>query len=195
MIGKEKYDNGGEVWLLRHAEKENVTNGEFGNEVSLTERGRCQSLSFGAQIRHLPIKKIMCSPLPRCVQTATLIKNGGHLTIGIEYSSLLGDPGLHIQDARLAGDLFLQHSPQEIYRMFANGKPLLGITNKDALKSAALLFIQQNIPQDGIILCITHDTLIAHIACALNIYDYSIEWVKYLDGIKINNNMIKHATI
>lgn len=56
--------------LIRHANRDKIPTGSFGNEVMLNETGKANALKFGEALSDLKISKIMTSPIGRCVQTA-----------------------------------------------------------------------------------------------------------------------------
>ena len=78
--------------LLRHGDREQIPQGEFGNEILLNVKGKQKSLAFGEALREFPIKRILTSPIPRCVQTAELISEGFGGGLEIISTKCLGDP-------------------------------------------------------------------------------------------------------
>ncbi len=62
--------------VLRHAEREEITSGTFGNDVSLTRRGSDSAHRLGIGLSSLMMSVVKSSPLPRCMQTADAIIAG-----------------------------------------------------------------------------------------------------------------------
>ncbi|GHT45132.1 hypothetical protein AGMMS49965_21820 [Bacteroidia bacterium] len=82
--------------LIRHADRNKIPSGSFGNEVMLNETGKANALKFGEALSDLKINKIMTSPIGRCVQTAEFIAKGYGQAIDIIETKALGAPGLRI---------------------------------------------------------------------------------------------------
>jgi hypothetical protein len=52
--------------LIRHADRDKIPVGKFGNDVLLNEKGKERALNFGKGLSNL--KRIFTSPVRRCVQ-------------------------------------------------------------------------------------------------------------------------------
>lgn len=172
--------------LIRHAEREEFPSGSFGNEITLTEKGHEDAVSFGRFLSRHRVNHIYCSPIIRCVQTAKGIVDGLGYSVDITLTSQLGNPGFHITDAAKAGPVYLNTCAQEVYRKYAAGERLEGFTSPEILKEKGLDYILNQTTGSGITLFISHDSLIAHLAYACGFADYSAKWVDYLDGIAVD---------
>ena len=62
--------------LLRHADREDIPQGSFGNEILLNEKGKQNAQSFGEKLAEIKVNRIFTSPVGRCVQTAEYITKG-----------------------------------------------------------------------------------------------------------------------
>ncbi|NKC13741.1 MAG: histidine phosphatase family protein [Gammaproteobacteria bacterium] len=89
------------VVLLRHAQRPPLPEGETGNALPLTERGREQAFAFGRDLAG-PVCTLRSSPLSRCVQTAEALRSGAGIDVAIKKDEVLGDPGVYVLDAELA---------------------------------------------------------------------------------------------
>jgi phosphohistidine phosphatase SixA len=92
--------------LLRHADRDDIPQGSFGNEILLNEKGKQNAQSFGEILSERKINRIFTSPVGRCVQTAEYITKGYGNSIEIIETTSLGAPGLHISDEKIAGNFF-----------------------------------------------------------------------------------------
>lgn len=186
MIDIKTISEGRCALLIRHAEREQFPSGSLGNEVLLTNKGYEDAISFGRSLSGHTVNHIYCSPLIRCVQTAKGIVDGLGYSVDITLTSQLGHPGFHITDAAAAGPAYLNASAQDVYRKFAAGELLEGFTSPEMLKEKGLDYIVNQTTGGGITLFISHDSLIAHLAYACGLADYTTKWVDYLDGVAID---------
>jgi broad specificity phosphatase PhoE len=170
--------------LLRHGDREQIPQGEFGNEILLNEKGKQNSLAFGEALREFPIKRILSSPIPRCIQTAELIVEGFGNSIEIVSTKSLGDPGLHTADEKVAGEFYLAHGFHEILRRFMRNEPVPGVPDLKHFSNIMTEFLNQNTKENGLTIFVTHDSLIAMYHFCLNGTVYTIDnWIDYLEGL------------
>lgn len=173
--------------VIRHGEREEFPPNSFGNDVPLTENGIKESERLGRMLAEKNIAEIFTSPVLRCVQTAESMVRGMCQNIKITKENMLGNPGLHISDSNLAGELYLKYGGIGVFEKFVGDEHILGIASKDFLKTAAKEWFCKKCIENGITIFITHDVLIAHFAHANNLHTYSKEkWVGFLDGIIID---------
>ncbi len=116
--------------LIRHADRDAIPENSFGNEVLLNETGIKNAINYGKKLLNHQITKIYTSPVERCVQTAEWIMQGYGKPIQIIPTKILGAPGIHINNEEIAGDFFLKHGLQEVYKQFVQGKNLPGFSSK-----------------------------------------------------------------
>lgn len=175
--------------IIRHADRELIPEGEFGNEVLINDKGKKNSINFGNQLQQYKICSIYTSPIERCIQTAEFIAKGYNKKIKIIKTTSLGDPGLHVSNENKAGDFYLTYGFDEMYRRYVNHQQIPGVPTPSELKKSMTQFIKTNTKKEGITIFITHDSVIAFYDFALNGKTYSKEnWVNYLSGmiVKIN---------
>lgn len=169
--------------LLRHADRDKIPDGSFGNEVLLNKKGIERSIQFGEKLRDFSLAKIFTSPVQRCVQTSECIVKGLGTDIEIITTNALGDPGLHIEDAAIAGEYFLKYGFHDILDNYIAGKVIPGMPNHDVFKERINRFINDNLSGEGLTLFITHDSLVAMYDFVCNGVIYTKDnWVKYLNG-------------
>ncbi|GAB6009883.1 histidine phosphatase family protein [Dysgonomonas reticulitermitis] len=174
--------------LIRHADRDKIPSGEFGNDVLLNEKGKERALNFGKRLSELKISRILTSPIERCVQTAPCIVKGYGKPLEIIKATELGAPGLHITDEKIAGNFFLTAGFDEMYHRIINDIPIPGIPNAEQFNKLMTDFLIENTKENGITLFITHDLLIAFYHYSINKTVYTKEnWVKYLGGLILKN--------
>lgn len=177
-IGTEKI-----ALLLRHADRDAIPDGEFGNEVLLNDKGIKHAVEYGKELKNIKINKIYTSPIERCVQTAECIQHGYGQELPIHKTTALGDPGLHVADAKKVGAYYLEFGFWKMFDAYKNKELKEGFPTFEELESEINEFIENN-SEEGITIYITHDSLIAFYAFATNIKDYTeADWVNYLDGL------------
>jgi broad specificity phosphatase PhoE len=176
------------VLFIRHADRDNIPNGSFGNEILLNEKGIQNAINFGESLSEIKINKIFTSPILRCVQTAEFIIKGYGSSINIFETTALGAPGLHISDENAAGEFLSQYGLFETYKRFVKGERIPGIPKIDELNSKITNFIKENSTEDGTTIFITHDMLIAFYHFSLNKNVYTKDnWINYLSGLTFIN--------
>jgi broad specificity phosphatase PhoE len=177
--------------LLRHADRDDIPQGSFGNEILLNEKGKQNARSFGEKLAESKINRIFTSPVGRCVQTAEYITKGYGKTIEIIETTGLGAPGLHITDEKIAGEFYLQYGFDEMYKRFMQGKEIPGIPNINQLNYRITNFITENTTTNGTTIFISHDMLIAFYHFSINNKVYTKDnWINYLTGLTFINGQI-----
>jgi len=175
------------VLFIRHGDRNNIPDGEFGNEIELNEVGILRSHEYGKALASKKINKIYTSPVTRCVQTAELIARGTGKEARVEQSSLLGQPGAFIYDEIAAGNSFMQMGANLLFERLLAGIRVEG--NYPIVDGATTLseFFQKETGQPGISIYVSHDLIIALYAYATFQKKYTIgsEWINYLDGLII----------
>lgn len=175
--------------LLRHADRDDIPQGSFGNEVLLNEKGKQNARSFGEKLAESKINRIFTSPIGRCVQTAEFMTIGYGRSIEIIEKTALGAPGLHIEDEIIAGEFLLQYGFDEMYKRFTQNENIPGIPNIIELNNRITNFINENSTENGTTIFITHDMLIAFYHFSINNKVYSKDnWINYLSGLTFRNN-------
>ena len=181
--------------VIRHADRDEIPHGSFGNEVFLNEKGKENSLKFGEGLSEFKINRIFTSPIERCVQTAEEIVKGYGKNIEIIKTKALGNPGLHIYDDKLAGEYFLQNGGFEMYQHFTEGKIISGVYSIEEMKLSMTNFINENTTENGLTLFISHDMIIAMYHYCLNKMIYTKEnWINYLSGLTLKNGKYEKQT-
>lgn len=177
--------------LLRHADRDDIPQGSFGNEILLNEKGKQNAQSFGEKLAVNKINRIFTSPVRRCVQTAEFLVKGYGRSIEIIETNALGAPGLHINDEKIAGEFYLQNGFDEMYKRFMAGEEIPGIPNINELNYRITKFINENSTQNGTTIFITHDMLIAFYHFSINKKVYTKDnWVNYMTGLTFINGRI-----
>lgn len=182
--------------LIRHADKDEIPKGSFGNDVLLNKKGKQNAQSFGNKLSERKINSILTSPIGRCVQTAEFIKKGcGSSSIEIIETEKLGNPGLHIIDKKEVGVFFHKHERprdaiDEMYGKFIQGKKVPGIPSANELNHRVTTFIEENTTQTGITIFITHDMLIAFCRYSLDKTNHTKDWgMNFLSGLIFKNGI------
>lgn len=156
--------------IVRHAERPPLPQGEVGNDLSLTENGIHATKRF-AKALNGEVKAIYSSPILRCIQTAQLIADEHCIAHSdIQTSCLLGDPGFFIADAELAWQNWLDKGSEAV-----NAHLLAGIETWPGFHAfdQAIASMRKHLDTtlalqpSGLVLWITHDTILATLASRL----------------------------
>jgi broad specificity phosphatase PhoE len=121
------YQTGCHIVLLRHGHRQEIPQGGFGHDLTLTEKGKKSSLRLGKKLADILWGEIHSSPLIRCQETAEHFLKGAGQKLSIHLSPLLGDPGPFVYDDAKAGPLFLANTPYEIMQKLLARKNLPGM--------------------------------------------------------------------
>ncbi len=173
--------------LLRHAERTDIKDGDTGLLVDITEQGIVKSIELGNEIsKYFEINKIYSSPLLRCINTAININKGNSKEQKeIIKTTILGEPGLYVNDRYIAGLEFKKRGTYNLVRDYINGAVILGMNNlNDANKSFynKIFQLSQNNKYN---LFVSHDAIIIPLIKYLLNYDFNEYWLNYLSGIVI----------
>ena len=180
---------------MRHAERPAIPAGSFGHDLSITPEGRHRAQEFGREIG-ARLGRVVSSPVPRCVQTATAILVGSGIESQVETDRRLGDPGPWIADPDAAGRAFLTHGSTEVVRLQLAGKaagmqPL-------AQGSATLLTCLFSSPSESstIDVFVSHDAVIAPmLGHLLDTVSYDAIWPAFLEAARFTrgpNGVVLH---
>ncbi len=151
------------IYLIRHAEKLNNS-----VHAKLTSNGLNDSYLYGKKLKsdNIKIDLIISSPIERCIQTAQKISEG-YGYIKIEESTLLGNPGVFVNDGNLAMKIFNKYKLVDIINMQLARVDLEGFNNIEVATKKLLSFMESK--KDNI-LYISHDAIITpFINCVANI--------------------------
>jgi broad specificity phosphatase PhoE len=170
--------------LIRHADRDKIPDGSFGNEVLLNRKGVENSIAFGEKLKDVKINRIFTSPILRCIQTAEFIEEGHGSDLTYHITKSLGDPGLHIADDKMAGEFILKHGFDVMYRKFVNGEEIPGVSSLQEFEKQMTSFIERNTTDSGVTFFVTHDSVIAFYDFCLSKKEYIRDnWVDYLSGM------------
>ena len=174
--------------VLRHAEREGITPGAFGNDVSLTRHGLDSAHRLGTGLSSRMMGVVRSSPLPRCTQTADAIIAGAGWRANATPDRLLGDPGPFVMEPELAGRLFLDMGVEEIVRrQLADDEPPGGMRST---ASGVKLVLREltgalNGPASASVF-VTHDAVLTVLVGHL--YGLPVDgfpWPDYLDALVV----------
>jgi len=172
--------------VVRHAEREEIPPGTFGNDVPLTDRGRHAAYRLGEGLSHRPAGIVKTSPLPRCVQTAESIVAGSGWTADVIPDMLLGDPGPFVVDSELAGSLILDIGIAGVVtQQLSATEPPDGMRSTSEGVQLVLDSVAEALcARCGTSVFVTHDAVLAVLVGTL--YGRSVDkfrWPDYLDAL------------
>lgn len=151
------------LMILRHAERPAIPDGEGGAELALTEAGRRAAYALGQGLGERP-SAIRTSPVRRCVETAEEIARGADFDVAaITYSSVLGDPGVFVEDGDLAWDRWNLIGHEAVCREVVTAPEAApGFRDPDAAVAMLQVEIEAALAiDDGMTIWITHDIILA----------------------------------
>lgn len=175
------FDQGKQVLIIRHSQRHPISPGTFGHDICLTDQGKLESEKTGEKLKGIQWGEVHSSPLIRCAETSQHFLNGAGQNIQIQFSSLLGNPGIFIDKPEVAGRYFLENPIHEIATKIFYSDPFPGMRK---LSEAGLLFTNylktiKRFP----CLMISHDIIVA----LLKSYFFKTppEIPNYLEGFTI----------
>ena len=171
--------------IVRHAEREAIPEGEFGQDVPLTPSGIESAEQLGAVLAGWRGETVRCSPLPRCVQTAAAVARGAGWNVRVVGNSLLGEPGPFVTGDE-AGQYFLKHGILEIVRQqLHEPTPPPGMRLTAEGIKLLLNLTARGLGNDGRMrVFVTHDAILAvFMARLFGLRQDEVAWPQYLDGL------------
>lgn len=174
VIRDSKFDSA--VIIIRHAEREPFLKGEPGNSKMLTARGEKSAIELGKALPE--IKASYSSPMTRCVKTAELIAGKNTPT------TMLGDPGAFIFNNAMSHEFYVKNPTKTSILRYIKDGVLPGHYPIKEGAQRLLDFIRSIVSENegGVILCVTHDAFAAAFIAEKTGYDFTDEWVGFLEG-------------
>ena len=172
--------------VVRHAEREEIPEGTFGYDVSLTAQGVRAAERLGAALSDRRTINAVSSPVPRCVHTARAILRGAGLSSEVATERRLGDPGAFVLDPEISGPLFLELPIPEIARrQLQDTAPLPGMRPTAWGVEIMLGLTTGSLGRKGrLTVYVTHDVILAVLVAS--IFQSPLEeigWPGYLEGL------------
>lgn len=171
--------------LLRHSVRGHLPLDDTGYTLSITPEGHKLAMLFGVLLQNR-LQTLHTSPLIRCVQTATAIKDGARADISITHDHHLGDPGVYVLDGELAWENWKQLGDDGVMKhMISSDDALPGMEQSDVAAHRLIhhmLTIAGGRP--GIHVFVTHDALVTISAARLLKRVLGLpDRPKYLEGV------------
>ena len=172
--------------VLRHAEREEIPPGSFGEDVRLMARGVASAEGLGSLLSGREPVEMKASPVPRCMHTAEAIARGAGWDILVGADRLLGDPGPFVTDPGISGPLFLEIGILELVRrQLMSGPPPPGMRPASEGVRLLLGLVAGNLEEGGRLnVYVTHDAILAVLVARLfrlGVDDFA--WPGFLDGL------------
>lgn len=142
------------IYLIRHAEKVDSS-----VHAPLTNKGIQDSFLYGKNLKSncIKIDLIISSPIQRCIQTAQKISEG-YGGVQIEKSTLLGNPGIFVNNGDIAMEVFNKYKLVDIINKQLSQQELNGFNKIDVATEKLLLFMKS---RSDNVLYISHDAIIS----------------------------------
>lgn len=176
--------------IIRHAERPAITDGTVGDELSLTEKGKADTLVY-AENFNSEVISIRTSPIARCVQTAQIMANHwGYPPDEIQTCNKLGDPGFFISDSELAWQNWLEKGAEAVNQYLLGGNEKWpGFVDFDMAIIEMQSWIRSTLlsSRSGSHVWVTHDTILATLASRLSPNPLSLEeWPGFLGRLEVS---------
>lgn len=175
------------VLFIRHAERPEIPHQETGNDLKLTEEGQRQSRALGLQLGQ-NIKSISSSPIARCMETASNIKQSSESTAEIIPSKVLGDPGAYVYDETLAWNNWLEKGSESVLSALMDSKQNPPGLHSVKHGTAELLeyFKPLLAGENGYHICVSHDVmLLPFIAHLFSVDINKVPWPGFLQAVSL----------
>jgi len=147
--------------LLRHAERPPLPTHEPGTEVALTAAGREACQRLGQALGH-QLLGLNTSPVPRCLETAEMLRAGAGASCPVVQDRMLGDPGVFVVDPKQAWTSWLGSGADAIARALMTGQAVPpGFAEAGQATRALAAHLSGHLPAaPGVHVFVTHDTLL-----------------------------------
>ena len=158
--------------LTRHSVREEATNGFADYRLQLTEEGVRLAREWGASLPR-PVGGFYSSPVPRCVDTARAMGEGGReaglveTELEPETVSVLVEPGCYVEDVRRVGPEFFRLGAVGFINRHLRGG-MEGMLSPETGRRRLLEYMRERDPRDGqMAVHVTHDTILAAFVASL----------------------------
>ena len=168
--------------IVRHSERKQIKKGTSGNNIHLTSKGREKAHALAKSFGEETILTTT-SPVLRCVQTAEYFKENS-LTQSLITSNLLGDPGVFIEDSKIAWRMFLEYGEMGVAKKIVLQENIEGFKDPKNMCLKLITYILETICNKGVYPFITHDYIIASlVGILMDIPVNNNTWPKFLESI------------
>ena len=172
--------------VLRHAHREDIPPGSFGEDVRLTPQGIEAAERLGELISERPPGRVVSSPIQRCLGTAQAISRGAGWSAEITPDSRLGNHGPFVSEPEVSGRLFMEIGISEIVRrQLLDDQAPPGFRDTSEGIRILLDFTSQGLGYGGRVnIYVTHDAILATLVGWLfRLPVYQEGWPDFLDGM------------
>lgn len=154
--------------LLRHSVRDDLPPGDAGNAVPINDAGVQLGQLLGCTLKGR-LKTLHASPLPRCIQTAEVLRTGAGAALPIVADPLLGDPGAYVLDGRKAWENWMTLGHEAVMQHLVSADSALpGMANPDAAARYLVHHMLATAAQTpGLHVFVTHDSLVTATAARL----------------------------
>lgn len=172
--------------VLRHAQREEIPPGSFGEDVRLTQQGIKSAERLGERISERLPSRVVSSPISRCIETARAISRGTGWSVEVTTDSRLGNHGPFVTEPEVAGQLFMEIGISEIVRrQLLDDQAPPGFRDTPEGMRILLEFTSRGLECGGRVnIYVTHDAILAVLVGWLfRLPVYEVGWPNYLDGM------------
>lgn len=170
-----------QLLLLRHADRDRIKSGSWGEEMPINERGVRMAAALG---KHLKARHpwALSGEVLRCRQTAALAV--GSTPEAIETSPLLGVPGAFVADRERGEEAFRNVGTRGIIRRMVAGpvpEGFRGLAEGTRVVCDAMAGLLRERGGTGVL--ITQDAII--VPLVVQMFGVSLEsrWVSFMEGV------------
>ncbi|MCK6524059.1 histidine phosphatase family protein [Myxococcota bacterium] len=171
--------------LLRHAARGPLPEDGGGAEVPLTAQGERAALLMGAAVADW-LRRVQTSPLRRTMQTAAALATGAGQRGIVSPDTMLGDPGVYIDDPVLAGEAFQARGAVDVTKAMIRGETVgSGFVNPAMAAQRLLRHMMRSCgAAPGLYAFVTHDSILsATIAHIMGVPQQEQDWPRYLEAM------------
>jgi broad specificity phosphatase PhoE len=172
--------------LIRHGERDELKPGSMGMEAQLTQRGRETSNELGRTLSHLPLNKIITSPIDRCFDTGVCLGEGLGLTSEEAEKKVVRNMGLaapFVSDPELVKKTFSTGSPEQVILNHLSGEDVPGLRSLEEGSRVLLDFVTGHMAGNSLTVFVSHDAIIMPFQSHFCSKVFSLSnWLGFLEG-------------
>ncbi len=175
--------------IVRHADRDSVTNPSKHAEVLLNTEGEKRAREFGKRLLNDFAKvRIFSSPIQRCIQTGECIQEAFGDDSKIQISNVLGEPGPFVFGDAI--ESFVTLGTVGVVERIEKGIPMPFIRKEEEGTKVLLDYLRNETDKsDGQ----TANVFITHDACIAPAINFLIgelfnqeHWIEFLGGLRID---------
>ena len=172
--------------LIRHGERDEVEAGSIGVDAQLTENGCQTARELGQSLAHIPLNKVITSPIDRCFDTGVCFCEGYGLSAEEAGKTVARDMAVtaaYVNDSEQMKKTFATRPIEQVILDQLSGADLPGFRSLEEGSRFLLDFMTSHMAEKSLSVFVSHDAIVMPFQAHFCSKSFSMSnWVGYLEG-------------